>query len=497
MPPRFTPPCGHSRTIMLYICLRFPLLGLDALTNTTNVQPCALVDGGRVQLLNRAAKTAGVTASMSLTTAIALCPELHCRQRDRAREQHYWHQLALWAYRFSDDVSLSPPNALLLEVSRSLRLFGNLQRLYRTLLSAYRKRGLQLRVGIGNTPMAAELLSRQGIRAATLVNARGELQRPALKNALAAAPSRHLPLAAPQLSVLHNMGLRRVGDVLSLPRKELLSAFDDTMADTIERLTGRRSDPRPRFQPSEHFHTERQFDGGLQQCEQLRLPISAMLRELEIYLRLRQRLNRDLHWSFHFLDGHHEHWQTPVSLRHFQQPLLLELVMLQLQHVRLPGPVERLTLTCRDFIALETPAEQLFDCPEQGRQQDAMQQLFAKLQLRLGEHTIQRLASRDALLPEHQGIACPSANYQHQRVDQQALRPSWLLTTPLELDQQAGKLCWRAPLEILQGPERLDSHWWQQRQVRDYYIAQHRDHGLCWLFKDCLSQRWYLHGFFS
>ncbi len=482
---------------MLYLCLRFPLLGLDALASPTPDQPCALFDGERSQLINSAAKVAGITANMSLATAIALCPNLDCRQRDREREQRYWKQLALWAYRFSDDVSLSPPNALLLEVSHSLRLFGNLRRLYRKLLSAYRQRGLQLRVGIGSTPMAAELLSLQGVRVATLVNARGELQRSALKHALAALPSHHLPLPEAQLTALHNMGLRRLGEVLSLPRTQLLSAFDNTMAETVERLTGRRSDPRPRFQPSEHFYGERQFDGGLRQREQLRQPIAAILHELEVYLRLRQCLNHDLNWTFHFLDGQREHWRTPLNHRCFHHQSVLELVMLQLEQLQLPSAVESLALECRDFTALAAPAEQLFDGPDAAHQQNAILQLLTKLQLRLGEQAVQRLAIQDSLLPEHQGVACPAANYQHYGSEQTSLRPSWLLPTPLALEQRQGIPLWRGPLNILQGPERLDSHWWQHRQARDYYIAQHSQHGLCWIFKDCLSQRWYLHGFFA
>lgn len=487
---------------MLYVCLRFPLLGLEALPGAPLSEPCALIAQQQVSLVNAAGRLAGVTEGMSLTTALALCPSLYCQPQQSECEQAHWQRLALWAYRFSDDISLSPPNALLLEVSRSLKLFGNLQRLYRALLSAYRKRGLQLNIGLGNTPLAAELLSLQGIRPAHLVNAEGELKRDALKRALASLPCRQLPLPSAQLEALHNMGLRRLGDVLSLPRKQLLSTFDPIMADFVARLTGRKQDPRQRYQPADVFVSERQFDGGLFQSDQLRFPMSAMLKELEVYLRLRQCLNRDLHWTFHYLSGERQHWKTPVNHRHFHRKNLLELTALQLEGFTLAGAVEGITLECREFVSLEATKQQLFDEHREATEQsDAQLRLINSLQLRLGENALQQLKIDDRVLPEQQGVACPVSDYncehRYDEASSEALRPSLLLPTPLPVQRTTTGLVWQGPLEILQGPERLDSNWWQQRQVRDYYIARHHDHGLCWLFKDCLSQQWYLHGFFS
>lgn len=487
---------------MLYLCLRFPLLGLEALGNVPQQDACVLLDEQRISLVNSAAQLAGINPGMSLANASSLYPLLQCRDRDIEKEQRHWQQLALWAYRFSDDISLSPPNALLLEVSASLRLFGNLQRLYRALLWAYRRRQLQLRIGIGNTPLAAELLSLRGIRPAHLVNGHGELKRDALKRALATLPCHSLPLPQGQLDSLHNMGLRRLGEVLELPRKQLLSTFDPAMSDFIARLTGRREDPRPRYQPADTFISERRFEGGVQQCEQLRFPIAALLKDLEVYLRLRQCLNRDLQWTFHYLDGSHEHWQTPVNHRHFQRKSLLELVFLQLEAKVLAAPVEGISLKCQDFAELEPGKQQLFDDPKDHSQQlDAQLKLINTLQLRLGKQAVQQLLIHDRILPEQHGSSqCLEERPKPAREDGDpgtARRPSLLLATPVPLQFRGTTLYWRGPLDILQGPERLDTLWWQQRQVRDYYIARHRDNGLCWLFKDCLSQQWYLHGFFA
>ena len=73
-------------------------------------------------------------------------------------------------------------------------------------------------------------------------------------------------------------------------------------------------------------------------------------------------------------------------------------------------------------------------------------------------------------------------------------RPVWLMDAPLPLADE---------LILEQGPERIESGWWDGRGVaRDYYIARRtprsRSHGAqLWVFQERQSKRWYLHGVFA
>ena len=81
-----------------------------------------------------------------------------------------------------------------------------------------------------------------------------------------------------------------------------------------------------------------------------------------------------------------------------------------------------------------------------------------------------------------------------EMVDQGMPRPVWLLDEPLPLLKP----------EILQGPERIESGWWDGKGVaRDYYIAR-QSHGAqqssgarLWVFQERQSKRWYVHGLFA
>ena len=74
-------------------------------------------------------------------------------------------------------------------------------------------------------------------------------------------------------------------------------------------------------------------------------------------------------------------------------------------------------------------------------------------------------------------------------------RPVWLLDAPLPL---------ASGLVLEQGPERIESGWWDGRGVaRDYYVARQirgarQSHGAkLWVFQERQSKRWYLHGMFA
>ena len=494
---------------MLWLCLRLPELPLNAIGENQTAGPLALTHNNRIVMANTAARDAGLATGMSVATAMSLCSTLELRCRDMECEQRHLENVALWAYRFSGDVCLCPPNAVLLELGASLRLFKNLARLYRRFISAFRRRGFNVQLGIAHTPLAAELLSHQNLNPAKLVNGTGQLQQDALQQALHSLPTQLLPLAAKTLSTLQEMGLHTLGSIKALPRAGLERRFGKDISCVLAKLEGEQTDIRPKFIPPETFHAQRHFDGGLHSKQQLRFPISALLSELEHYLRLRQCLNRDLGWEFHYLDGSREPWSLALSHHHFDRRSLIDLVMLRLERLSLQGAVETLSLCCEQFIANEQANEQLFDTASNSKQQEKAAHVLDKLRLRLGPHRCHQFSLQDAHLPELSWVlrdahapkqkrpSSSATKAGEENTDSKLLRPNWLCHPPEVIKETSAGLYWQGELQLLQGPERFDGQWWQQRQTRDYYIARHQHGALCWIFKDCLNRRWYLHGFFG
>ena len=54
------------------------------------------------------------------------------------------------------------------------------------------------------------------------------------------------------------------------------------------------------------------------------------------------------------------------------------------------------------------------------------------------------------------------------------------------------------PAEYSQGPERIESGWWDGKGVaRDYYIVRQAGGARLWVFQERQSKRWYVHGVFA
>jgi protein ImuB len=78
-------------------------------------------------------------------------------------------------------------------------------------------------------------------------------------------------------------------------------------------------------------------------------------------------------------------------------------------------------------------------------------------------------------------------------------RPLWLLATPEPLAQHRGRPRRQGALEIVDGPERIESGWWDGGDVaRDYYVARDSHDSLLWIYRDSGGERqWFLHGIFG
>jgi protein ImuB len=54
------------------------------------------------------------------------------------------------------------------------------------------------------------------------------------------------------------------------------------------------------------------------------------------------------------------------------------------------------------------------------------------------------------------------------------------------------------PAQLLRGPERIESGWWDQGDVRrDYYLARTGEGTQVWVFHDRRGGQWYLQGLWA
>ena len=79
----------------------------------------------------------------------------------------------------------------------------------------------------------------------------------------------------------------------------------------------------------------------------------------------------------------------------------------------------------------------------------------------------------------------------------------WLLPDPRQLplmvDDSGHPLWQQLRLQLLAGPERLETGWWDGADIcRDYYVAADGQGARLWIFRERdAGRRWFLHGYFG
>ncbi len=435
--------------------------------------------------------------------------------------------LGWWALQFTPKVARLP-EAVVLEVSASERLWGGAKPLLRHIYSSIK-------------PVDKV----QYARGATSLVALARLHDPCLKHtAPDDLPLQTLAAAQPHLATLARMGCTRWGDLHALPRGGVVRRFGAPVLAALDQAYGLAPELYPWLALPEVFEATLELSSQVESAPALLFSASRLLRQLQVWLQLRHRgvLAIELRWTLDARRHTVSHGQQvvrtaePTSDMSHLQRLLAE----HLARVTLPAPVLYLHLRTLETQALRTQSASLL--PDEQPTGDSLIELLERLGARLGAHNVLQVQARADHRPERRqqwqpamgayksiatdayaarpkalkGIKSPESP------DASALAPTWLLAEPLKLAaNHLGPLAPApfapGPLHLLAGPQRLEAAGWggTQGALRDYFLARGEHTGLLWIYRERLSKPhplsepgapspvdperhdWYLHGLFA
>lgn len=432
---------------------------------------------------------------------------------------------------FTPRVAMSG-NAVVLEVSGSLSLFGGLHKLA-ALLEA------NLHAFFKKNSLVAQI---ERAQAATSLIALGRLKLlragQKLPACVADMPMHTLTATHPHLAVLERTGCRTWGDLLALPRDGVARRFGASLLAALDQARGALPEAYTWRVLTEQFEQKIELDALVIYTPALMTGVNALLVQLHAWLLGRQSGLCALKLIWH-LDKRRDVPPTGELVLRTAQPAqdlqhVARLIAEQLNQVVLSAPVHSITLVSLETVSLRDAAAATASLLVEPKQQGvSSSQFIERLGARLGPASVevwqpqadhrpegmQRWVTAETIaVTTKSGAACERIHSSKSIKDTEntpktdALFPTWLLRQPLKLASKAGAPLHQGALVKLAGPQRLEATGWLLADtsdilpaLRDYFIYRSSQGVLLWIYSERLAlaerdqtqREWYLHGVFA
>jgi protein ImuB len=525
----------------------------------------------RLTALNDAAARLGLKTGMALADARAMYPRLDVADADPLADRHLLEAVAEWCDRYTPLVGVQPPDGLILDISGCAHLFGGEAALCHDLVRRLDAQGLHVRAAIADTVGCAWALARYGadlslprrgrvIGEADRVGGYDEAQlnspHPApsappspfrggmktcvkgesfivpsggAREALAPLPLAALRLAPEIVTLLAQVGLKHIADLLQRPRATLAARFGTELILRLDQALGVDEESITPRQPLPRYVAEQRF------AEPIALERDVLGTIQRLGDRLRARLEqhgegaRLIEVVLFRLDGKVLRLSAATSRPIRDAALIRRLFAERLAAIGdAHDPGFGFDMIRLSVIVAEPLAEKQTGFDASDHVED-LSELIDRLGARVGFSCVLRFVPHDTHIPEFAAVEVPAnlvrasggaaRSLQSLAIQDSLapLRPIKLFARPEPIEAVAEvpdgppvRFRWRHVLHEVkraEGPERLAMEWWRDASgtalTRDYFRLESREGARFWVYRAGLYERetteprWYLHGLFA
>ncbi|MEP7030230.1 MAG: DNA polymerase Y family protein [Pseudolabrys sp.] len=483
--------------------------------------------------VDAAAQRLGLTGGLALAQARAMHPALEAIEEDTEADATLLENIADWCLRYTPLVACHGADGLTLDISGCAHLYGGEHELAADLSRRIAQSGFAYRIAIAPTIGAAW--------AAAHLGEPGCYDGGKEREMLAPLPVAALRVAPETIAALARVGLKRIGDIIDLPRAPLTARFGALLLRQLDRALGAEHEPlNPRL-PVAPYLAEQRFAEPIAREEDVLAIVERLAARLRFVLERRGDGARRIELTLFRTDGAVRRIAAGTS-RPLRDPAQIRALFSERLHALGdeldPGfgfDMARLSVT----MAEPFPPEQLGI----GGAEDATElvRLVDRLSARLGSQRVRQPVALDSHIPEIAAATIPAqaaskgiqdralgwdAFRRHRAEVDLSPRPLRLLTRPEPIEALAEvpdgpplRFRWRRALhEVIaaEGPERIEGAWWSEHSghpsgnlasgnlARDYFRVEDKAGLRFWLFRSGLyrdlapgAPSWFLHGTFA
>lgn len=466
----------------------------------------------------------GVCVGMSLAHAKALLKGTQVWERPftPVEDAQRLHRLARWAQRFSPVVAADEPDGLLLDVAGCEGLFGEDRRMVAMIDASFKKLNLPVRLALAPTVGCAWAVSRFAVDRIKIVAPEH------VREELASLPIAGLRIDPLFVGALREVGVERIGALFDLPRQELACRFGADLLRKLDQATGEANETITPLHVSTPIEATRVFDGAVTSLEAIVITVRELLFTLVLQLEERNSGARTLDVVLQRISAEPARVSITLTYPSRDARHLWTLLHSKIERTNLGYGVESVSLHASRLGKL-SPQQMCFGHVEHGSRGQGNEadwgELLDRLMDRLGRRAVCAMTAAETHVPEEafplqawsptQGRALGRNNDGMTESGGRFDRPSQLFEVPepvqvigLVPDGPPSWIRWRGRECGVRrgcGPERLALPWWEAKRgtspspniARDYYEVEDDQGRLLWVFRDHVTNGWFVHGLWA
>ncbi len=438
----------------------------------------------------------GLHRGMGFSDARAYCPDLQSRPADLKADQQFLHTLARWAKRYCPWVGPEGEDGLVMNVAGATHLYGGEAPMLDDMRLRLGRSGVNVQIGLADTRGAAWALAHFGKKN----TATGSEQA-----ALAALPIAALRLNEKACVALQRLGVRRIDDLITLPRATVTRRFGPDVLLRLDQALGAQSEEISPLPDAPHYGVRMTLPEPIGLTGDVMAGVERLLARLCSKLKTQETGARILLLILRRVDQSSQQVELRLARPLRDARRILPLFQRGVDQVEAGFGIDQLRLIATQIEPV--PATQITHTTS--AQHKGLDDLITRIGTRIGLENVQRFLPADSHIPERSFIIAAAA-YSDPAGAWPMIHPRPLrLFAPEPIDgsgpQPPTRFRWRRMSFVagcVTGPERIAPEWWLPDDnwrfgVRDYWKVETKQGRRLWLFYTPQNPAWFVQGEFA
>ena len=457
-----------------------------------------------VTAANALSEKQGIYTGIAVADARALVPGLQVIDDKPQLIEKLLKRIAEWFIRFTPVAAIDFPDGIILDATGCTHLWGGDEQYLNDITTRLKAKGYQARAAIADTVGSAWGVAR--FEKHSLIVPQGKSTE-----ALLSLPPESLRLEPAALERLQKLGLRQIGDFISMPRSAIRRRFGSHIIMRLNQALGLEEEFIKPQQPVVLYNERLPCIEPIVTATCIEIALQRLLEALCDKFQKEQKGLRQACLKCYRVDGKIEQIQIATN-----SPSHNVMHLFKLFEIRISSITPDLGI---ELFVLEAPVVEAHNAVQQqlwgttcGINNSHLSELIDRIAGKFGPEAIRRYLPDEHYWPERSVKQATSLHEQKTaewKLDKP--RPMQLLPYPEKIDVTApvpdyppmnfrykGKL---HKIETADGPERIEQEWWlQEGQHRDYYVVEDEAGCRYWLFRlghYDETYQWFIHGFFA